>query len=160
MKLFKRKKKSPEVKIEDVGGGVLKVTPQKAKASEKEFYKDMDNKSVDDFLKEIALKTRDLWMAILKLSIKKNSKKDSRETNRFLVFAESVDISMAVMRTLKAQLVVHGNNLEMLYKKEFGKSPNLIEAVHQCIQIANAEDLKKIGKTMTRRKKDMQSYVA
>jgi len=158
---FGKKKKKVEMKIEKVGDGVLKVSPkagQKTAGGSKEFYKELESKSVNDFLKEVALKTMELWSTITKLSIKKNMKE--HKINQFLVFAESVDVSMAVMRTLKVQLIIHGDRLEMAYKKKFGKSPNLVEAVNQCINIANPEDLKKLGDLNKRRRKNMQSYVA
>jgi len=154
-------KKKVEMKIEKVGEGEVKVSPKgKIKQNVEEFYKELDEKSVDDFLKELALKTLELWDTILKVSIKKNEIKDTRKINQFLVFAESADVTMAVMRTLKAQLVMHGTKLEKSFIERFGKSPNLVKAIHHCINIANAEDLKKLGDLMARQKKHMQSYVA
>jgi len=154
---FGKKKKKPEMKLEDIGKGMVKVSVSKSEEiiSNDDFYKELDSKSSDDFLKEIGEKTWDLWRTVLKYSIKKHTIKDTRKINQLMTFIENSEISMSVMRALKAQLVQQATILEAVYVKHTGKNIKLLKMLDDCIHIANSEDIKKIAP----KRKQKQQYV-
>ena len=152
----KKKKKKVEMKLESVGKGMVKVSLKKEeKVDNDNFYKELDSKSTDDFLKEIGEKTHDLWLTILKFSIKKHTIEDTRNINQLMTFIENSEISMTIMRALKVQLVQQAKLLEAIYIKHTGKSPRLLKMLDDCIHIANSEDIKRIAK----KRKQKQQYV-
>lgn len=157
---LKRKKKEErtKTKVERMDNQQIKVTP--SPPPREDFYKDLESRSTDEFLKDIADTTLTLWHLILKFSLKKNQIGKTRKVNRVKVFAECTDVTMAVMRTLKAQLTTQALSVEMGILAAGGKPPKFLDALNHCIRIANAEDFKKFRIKMDRKKRNRESYVA